>query len=437
MKNNFQTNIVYLTEQLEKQLSSTLTESKSNLLRVANIKLVTLFWNIGLLLIQSKKQKKHTDVDFMLMLESKSLITMYGGYFSRANLHNMMRFATQFPSLSVPLIASIVGWEHISVLLVLDDDNRRLYFFNLAIKQNLTPRQLEDRITQDDLLLFRNQSINSHMESKRIDSFFELFQSKTHSQIAGKSMVEDFLFDSAPSDFRQFIESSQAVEYINYESASELCKVLADLIETAKQDLNNWLNAEVNNAFWEIGTQVNNELHKHTVNEYDSKKLLRVTTTRLNKTTNCNFSAKHLSEMATVAEHIVDVNIMLYLSQLIRWEHFVVLCHIEDIKEKILYARLTSAEGLSVQALKKRIKNQKDKWAIESGDIDWIVKALLYPTISEGKIKQGNNTFKWKKHFIPISDDPETCKSTSNIYQNPHFKLLLPNYRRIRSKILR
>lgn len=416
----------FAAEQLKNELSSILCESKSNFLRVTNIKLVTLFWDIGVLLIQHEEHNEHSYVDTLLVTDSKSLSQIYGKYFSSSNLGNMVRFATEFPFSSVPLIASIVSWEHICAILPVTGWDKRLNFLNVLVEQNLTPQQLTDRIAKGEHSQVKKQSSSSRLKPMQAEVFFKVLETAIRGETSRKSLVGNLLFDSAQSDFRQFINASKVSEYKNYEKMSELCKSLSDLSETTKQEINNCLNAEINKAFWNIGTQVNNELRKHTDIEYDSKALLRVTANQLNKISDCCFSAKHLGEMGTVAEQFLDFNIMLYVSQLISWGHFITLCGTKDIKAKIFYARLTAFEGLSVHSLKKRIRAKKDRNAINGGDIDWIVNALLQLKITEGQIKRRNNTFKWKKTFIPTIDDAAVKKSISNIFENPHFFLLLP-----------
>lgn len=406
-----------MSEELKNRLSLILSESKSNLLRVTNIKLVTLFWEVGILLQQQEKNKKrHRNATFFVE-ESKSLSQIYGEYFLSSNLENMIRFATEFPPPSVQLIASFISWEEICALLTLKEWNQRWCFLNGLDEKYLNNKKGIDK-----------SSANNCVRLKRMtaQTFFLMLQTKSRQKNTEKSFVSNLLFDLNNTKFHQFINTSKSEEWRSFSEKSELGKIILTLSELKKQEICSCLNVEINKVFWSIGMEIKSSLSKYRDRENYLKTVIQIAVKHINRMNNCSFSAKHFREIALVVEQVNNQNVLKYVSQLITWNQLIVLCSIKDIKKIILYAHVVASEGLTIRAIKKRIRQDEDVKKIYNINIDWVLDSLLRPKISEGQIRRGNNIVKYKKKSTLIVDERLNNKCINNIFENSHFHLLLP-----------
>ena len=101
---------------------------------------LTTYYNVGKLLSLAGKQYG----EGIIKEYSKKLTNELGKGYGTSNLKNMRRFYLLFSkSQAVP---GQLSWSHYIELLVLDDINAINYYINISINQNLSYRNLYEKI---------------------------------------------------------------------------------------------------------------------------------------------------------------------------------------------------------------------------------------------------------------------------------------------------
>ena len=79
---------------------------------------------------------------------SKTLTEKYGKGYNISNLKRMRQFYLAFPK-GAPL-AHQLTWTNLSIILPIKEESKRNYYINMCIKQNLTKRQLLEKIKNNE-----------------------------------------------------------------------------------------------------------------------------------------------------------------------------------------------------------------------------------------------------------------------------------------------
>jgi len=77
---------------------------------------------------------------------SKKLVVEVGKKYNRRTLFRMKQFHNMFSDGKVSPLATQLTWSHYSELLSIKDINKLMYYINIAINNNLSKRELRDRI---------------------------------------------------------------------------------------------------------------------------------------------------------------------------------------------------------------------------------------------------------------------------------------------------
>ena len=116
------------------------------------------YWNIGRLIVEAQGGAKNTKYGNTLIKSwSIEYTKNYGSGYSYAN---MARFRQFYLSFSVFATVWRTSWSIIKLLLPMSDINRRNYYFNLSVEQNLSVRQLQDKINSNSYERLINKSKN-------------------------------------------------------------------------------------------------------------------------------------------------------------------------------------------------------------------------------------------------------------------------------------
>ncbi len=102
------------------------------------------YWNIGRLLVEAQGGKLHAKRGEELIKKWSIQFTRnYGKGYDATNLRKFRHFY-----LEIPKCATLwrVSWSIIRIILPIKDINRRNYYFNLSVEQNLSVRQLQEKI---------------------------------------------------------------------------------------------------------------------------------------------------------------------------------------------------------------------------------------------------------------------------------------------------
>ena len=110
-----------------------------------NASLVTTNYEIGRLLVLAQGGKERAKYgDQLIKKWSVELTKLYGSGYGITNMKNMRSFYLVFEK-SQPLAVQLT-WTNITILLAIKDKNKRNYYINICIKQNLSKRKLIELI---------------------------------------------------------------------------------------------------------------------------------------------------------------------------------------------------------------------------------------------------------------------------------------------------
>ena len=113
-----------------------------------NSTLVTYF-EIGRLIVEAQGGEKRAKYGNGLIKEwSKILTNKYGKGYDYTNLSRMRMLYLTFEK--VGPMAQQLTWTNLSIILSIKEESKRNYYINLCIKQNLTKRQLREKIKNSE-----------------------------------------------------------------------------------------------------------------------------------------------------------------------------------------------------------------------------------------------------------------------------------------------
>ena len=141
----------------------------------ANNDLVTTYWNVGRLIVEAQGGEKRAKYGNELIKKwSIELTNKYGKGYDYTNLSRFRNFYIQFPILGP---VAQLSWTNIIKILPIKDENKRNYYINLCIKNNLSKRELTDAIKSNvyerlvdkpdkiDIIVPVKQSITTDMKN--------------------------------------------------------------------------------------------------------------------------------------------------------------------------------------------------------------------------------------------------------------------------------
>ena len=111
----------------------------------ANKELVDCYWNVGRLLVEAQGGKEKAKYGNELIKKwADTLSKEYGKGYNYTNLSRFRQFYLAFPIIA-PL-GQQLSWTNICKILPIKDKNKRNYYINLCIKNNLSKRELTNEI---------------------------------------------------------------------------------------------------------------------------------------------------------------------------------------------------------------------------------------------------------------------------------------------------
>ena len=111
----------------------------------ANYELVDSYWNIGKLIVDAQGGKEKAKYGDKLLKElSEKLTQEYGKGYDYSNMRRFRQFYLTFANCGA--VRHKLNWTNICKILPIKDENKRNYYINLCIKNNLSKRELEKEI---------------------------------------------------------------------------------------------------------------------------------------------------------------------------------------------------------------------------------------------------------------------------------------------------
>lgn len=113
--------------------------------RQANNEITEAYWNIGKLIVDAQGGKEKSKYGDALLKEwSEKLTKEYGKGYNYSNMRRFRQFYLTFPICGT--VCHNLNWTIIRTVLPIKDENKRNYYINLCIKNNLSQRELEKEI---------------------------------------------------------------------------------------------------------------------------------------------------------------------------------------------------------------------------------------------------------------------------------------------------
>jgi len=178
------------------------------------------YYNVGRLIVEAQGGEKRAKYGDNLIKEySKKLIKDVGKKYNERTLRRIRQFYILFSDEKWSPLATKLSWSHYCELLALTDKNKILYYINISLEQNLSKRELRNKI--------------KNKEYERLDN-------KTKEKLANEEQtnIQDFIKNPI------FIKNTY-----NYTEISE--KILKQLI---LEDLDNFLK-ELGDGFLYAGNE--------------------------------------------------------------------------------------------------------------------------------------------------------------------------------------
>ena len=110
---------------------------------------IVTYYEIGKLIVEAQGGESRAKYGNGLIKEwSKELTNLYGKGYNTSNLKRMRQFYLLLQK-GAPL-AHQLTWTNLSIILPIKEESKRNYYINLCIKQNLSKRQLQEKIKNNE-----------------------------------------------------------------------------------------------------------------------------------------------------------------------------------------------------------------------------------------------------------------------------------------------
>ena len=139
---------------------------------------------------------------------SKKLVIEVGKKYNRRTLFRMKQFYNMFSDEKVSPLATQLTWSHYSELLSIKDINKLTYYINAAINNNLSKRELRERIKSNEYerltIETRNKIIyNEKIEVKDLVPNPILIKNKDNIEIATEKALHHLILEDIESFMKE------------------------------------------------------------------------------------------------------------------------------------------------------------------------------------------------------------------------------------------
>jgi len=165
-------------------------------------------------------------------------------------------------------------------------------------------------------------------------------------------------------------------------------RVVADirrLIESARNRVASYANAELTMLYWRIGERIRREVLKKKRAEYGGE-ILPTLSAKLEPSYGDGFSERNLARMVKLAEVFPKEKIVATLSRQLSWSHFVEILPAKDPLAREFYAELCRVERWSVRTLRAKIGGMLFERTALSRKPDELIRLELAKLRDENKV---------------------------------------------------
>lgn len=128
---------------------------------------------------------------------------------------------------------------------------------------------------------------------------------------------------------------------------------ISEIINSARQSVAVYVNAQASMMFWHIGHYINEDLNYVRYSAYGNK-ILATLSQRLTASFGKGFTYSALTRMMRVALCYTDEPMFATLSQTLSWSHFLELVTIEDSTKRLFYQQMAMIEQWSLRTLREK-----------------------------------------------------------------------------------
>ncbi len=160
------------------------------------------------------------------------------------------------------------------------------------------------------------------------------------------------------------------------QATQKLFGEIRSLIETARSQVIQTVNATLVMLYWQIGTRILKGTLGEQRAEY-GKQILQTLSAQLTNEYGKGFTYSALTRMVTFAEKFPRSKIVATLSQQLGWSHFVELIALEDNLQRNFYAEMCRIERWSVRTLRDKISSMLYERTAISKKPDRLIKQEL------------------------------------------------------------
>ncbi len=134
-------------DNLFQSIKTIVLQSRERVYRMANSALLETYWHIGRLILEDEQNgKARADYGKNVLKNLATQLTFeFGKGFDERNLNNMRAFYKAFPIWDA--LRTELSWTHYRILSRVDTEQKRNYYIEEILQNNLNSRQLQKQIT--------------------------------------------------------------------------------------------------------------------------------------------------------------------------------------------------------------------------------------------------------------------------------------------------
>lgn len=170
-------------------------------------------------------------------------------------------------------------------------------------------------------------------------------------------------------------------------NTSNLIKEISTLIESVKKQVARQLNSSLVLLYWKIGQRIHREILKEERAEY-GEQIIKQLSAQLTVSYGRSFDARALFRMVRFVKQFADEEIVVTLSPLLSWSHFIELLAIDNQLKRQFYTEICRLEHWSVRDLRKKIDSLLYERTVISHQPEKVIQQDLNALREKNEISQ-------------------------------------------------
>jgi predicted nuclease of restriction endonuclease-like (RecB) superfamily len=187
---------VVMEQKFYDEIKKILSDARNRVYQTANFAMVEAYWNIGKNIVEQQGGEEKAEYGVGLIKDLSNQMTRdFGKGFTAANLKNMRQFYLTFPNGYA--LRSELSWTHYRLLMRVENNEARNFYFDESIKSNWSTRQLERQINS----FFYERLLSSQNKEKVSEEIGSLEPNRLPEDIIRDPYVLEFLGLNPNDDF--------------------------------------------------------------------------------------------------------------------------------------------------------------------------------------------------------------------------------------------